>query len=143
MLRSDTVDETDKKIISILKEDSRTSYTKISKLVNMSIPSVVDRINKLNEKGIIEKYTIELNHKNLGQGILAIICVDVKRSLSTDFFNFCKEKDEVISYYRVVGLYNSVIYVSLENTEKLELFIDKIKNFGSSNTLLITSNFKK
>lgn len=137
------MDNTDMKIISILKNDSRVSYTKIAKLVNMSVPSVIERINKLNDSGIIKKYTIEISYKNLGKEISAIISIDVKRELYENFFEFCKKNDSIIHFYRVIGSYNAIIFVTLKNTNELENLIDTIKHYGKCNTSIITSSYYK
>ena len=49
------MDDADKKIIELLQEDSRISITDIAKAINLSRPSVSERITRLIEKGILEK----------------------------------------------------------------------------------------
>ena len=56
------MDKVDIQILEILQEDARASASDISKKVKLSIPSVGDRIRKLNDK-IITKYAAILNHK--------------------------------------------------------------------------------
>jgi DNA-binding Lrp family transcriptional regulator len=51
------LDETDKKILSILHEEGRISYTDLGKRVGLSRVAVQTRINNLIEEGIIEKFT--------------------------------------------------------------------------------------
>ncbi|PTJ73757.1 Lrp/AsnC family transcriptional regulator, partial [Staphylococcus kloosii] len=53
------MDLTDEKIIEILEKDSKVSLNHISKLVNLSTPSVRERINKMKDSGIINNYTID------------------------------------------------------------------------------------
>ena len=48
------MDSTDLKIIALLKENSRISYTDISKEINLSVPSVIERINRLAHKDFQE-----------------------------------------------------------------------------------------
>ena len=55
------MDKTDSTILSILKENSRASASDISKQVSLSVPAVTERIRKLEQTGVIEKYTIRVN----------------------------------------------------------------------------------
>lgn len=135
------MDTIDKKIINILKENSRTSYTDISKQVDISVPSVIDRINKLNNKGIIKRYTIELDNKSLGKHIEAIICVELNADTFDNFFNTFANYQSVIHLNRVVGPYNAVLYVAVNDTTALENLIDNIKEYGSCHTLIVTRSY--
>ncbi|RIM96583.1 Lrp/AsnC family transcriptional regulator, partial [Staphylococcus shinii] len=67
------MDLTDRKILKTLKEDSKVSLNYISNEVNLSTPSVRERINKLRDIGVINKYTIEIDYKTLGYDIEVII----------------------------------------------------------------------
>ena len=60
------MDATDKKILSILKENSRESASEIAKRVSLSVPAVTERIRKLEQGGVIEKYTLRINPCELG-----------------------------------------------------------------------------
>ena len=131
------------KILKLLSYDSRMTYNEISKEVNLSIPAVKERINKLEDKGIVKKSTIEIDVKKLGREVSAIICVDVKSSMYEEFINFCLDNAYVTSLQRVVGSYNAIIAVSMESIDNLENFIDKIKNYGTCLTSVITSTYFK
>lgn len=135
------MDTTDLKILALLEENSRISYTDISKMVNLSLPSVIDRINKLIDKQVILKNTIEINYKCFNRNIMAIIGVDVKTSNYNDFIKYCRNNKFVHEFYRVVGEYNTFILISVENTEELEIFIDGIKRFGRTRTNIVTDTY--
>lgn len=72
------MDETDRKILSCLKENARTSATDLSKKVNLSVAAVAERIRKLEAAGIIEKYTPVLNQQLLGNDVSALmeVCLE-------------------------------------------------------------------
>ena len=65
------MDKTDSTILSILKENSRASASDISKQVSLSVPAVTERIRKLEQTGVIEKYTIRVNPGASGYNLLA------------------------------------------------------------------------
>jgi len=53
-------DDIDKEIVEMLEKDSRTTYRDIQDELGISIGTVYNRITKLNENGVIEKYTIDI-----------------------------------------------------------------------------------
>ena len=67
------MDKVDLLIISYLKENARMKASDISKEINYSISSVLERIRKMEKSGIIEKYTVMLNEKKLGNDLVAIM----------------------------------------------------------------------
>ena len=131
------------KILRLLQIDSRMTYTKISTEINLSIPSVKERIDKLIDRGIIKNTTIDIDLKKLGRNISAIISVDVKSSMYEEFVKFCSNNAYITDFHRVVGPYSAIIFVSLEDTDALEKLIDKIKNYGTCLTSVITSTYFK
>jgi len=67
------VDSIDLNILECLKLNSRQAYVEIGKQVQLSQSSVRERVKKMEDIGIIKKYGIELQHKNLGLGIEVFI----------------------------------------------------------------------
>ena len=59
--RRDIMDKVDLLILSYLKENARMKASDISKEINYSISSVLERIRKMEKSGIIEKYTVMLS----------------------------------------------------------------------------------
>lgn len=137
------MDNKDKKILELLKQDARMTYTDISKEIDMSVPSVIDRIKKLNDQGIIKNSTVELDYESMGRSLQAIICVDIETDQYENFLEFAEEEASVVDFYRVVGPFNAIIKVALKNTYQLEKLVDEIKKYGSTLTCVITTAYFK
>ena len=69
------LDKIDLNILDILQESGRTKRNVIAEKVGLSLPSVSDRLNKLEEHGIIEGYYTKLNRKAFGYDLMAFITV--------------------------------------------------------------------
>ena len=69
------IDNIDIQILQILQENGRASASDISKAVNLSVPAISDRIKKLTDKGIIDKFVAILNHKNSGLDLTAYVFI--------------------------------------------------------------------
>ncbi len=72
------MDEKDIKIIELLLQNSRISYTEIGKILGVSEATVRKRVENLERNGVIRKYTIEVDPTKLGYKIVAITGVDTE-----------------------------------------------------------------
>ena len=69
------LDNKDQRIIDILKQDSREPIREIAKKTKIRPSTVHQRIQKLVENGIIEKFTIKLNNKAVGENFIIFMLV--------------------------------------------------------------------
>ncbi len=74
------LDDLDYKILKILQHSGRTKRNELAESVGLSIPSVSERLHKLEQKGIIEGYYAKLNKKAFGLDIMAYIHVNMESS---------------------------------------------------------------
>lgn len=72
------MDLTNQKILHLLEQNSKLSLSEIGKEVNLSTPSVRERIYKLIDSKIIERYTIDINYDALDFDINVLIEVTIK-----------------------------------------------------------------
>jgi DNA-binding Lrp family transcriptional regulator len=90
------LDENDIKLINILKENSRLSFSELANLLNLSRQTVKARIERLERDGIIRKYTIKLSPKFEGKSsVLMIISAEEPEKI--------KEIAEVTEINRIAG----------------------------------------
>ncbi|MGL4254205.1 MAG: Lrp/AsnC family transcriptional regulator [Fusobacteriaceae bacterium] len=141
------VDKTDIEILSLLEENSRITLSEISKKIFLSIPAISERIRKMEEKNIIEKYTLKVSRKNLGFKLLAVIFVNIDHSDNIE--NFRREVigfPEVIQCLHTAGSYDYLLNVLVRDTEELEGFLSvklkKIKGILKTNTIISLSTLK-
>lgn len=142
------MDEIDKKIIDILKKDSRKSASAIGNIVSLSVPAVLERMKKLERANIITNYTITLNKKAQGFSLVAFILVVLDKA--ADIENFRKEIIQiagVLECHHVAGQYDYVLKVCVKDTDDLEHFLmrnlKQIAGVASSNTLISLSVLKE
>ncbi|RIP33460.1 Lrp/AsnC family transcriptional regulator [Staphylococcus gallinarum] len=133
------MDLTDEKILQILKHDSKVSLNKISNDVNLSTPSVRERIIKLKELGIIDKYTIDINYSLLGFNIEVFIDLLIKNNLYNDFKKFISEQSNVEFCYRISGESFFLFKARFRAMEDVETFIDQLQHFGHTKSHFVFS----
>ncbi len=74
------IDEIDQKILQTLAHDSRTTFSQMSQMLNLSEAGIRKRVLALEEKKIIKKFTIEVDPAKLGIKSISIIGLDVDPS---------------------------------------------------------------
>jgi len=71
------LDDTDRTIIRLLLENARRPYSEIADHVALSAPAVADRISRLEELGVIEGFTLDLDSSMLREGIEVLVDLSV------------------------------------------------------------------
>ncbi|WP_227356924.1 AsnC family transcriptional regulator [Haladaptatus salinisoli] len=72
------IDDTDREIIRLLVEDARRPYNEIAETVGLSPPTVSDRVERLQELGVIRRFTVDLDHDILTDGLSLLVTVNAK-----------------------------------------------------------------
>ncbi|WP_323192490.1 AsnC family transcriptional regulator [Halostella sp. PRR32] len=72
------LDETDLGILRLLVADARRPYSDIAKQVDVSPPTVSDRVERLEELGVIERFTLDIDQSKLNDGVSVLIDIDLK-----------------------------------------------------------------
>jgi len=116
-----------KDIIKILQENSRTPYLEIAKALGVSETAIRKRVKKLEEKGIIRKYTIEVDPKKLGFEVNALIGIDTKPENYLAVLETLKTMKQVISLYSASGDHMILIECWFQNSKQLTQFCKKLQ----------------
>ncbi|APY12039.1 ArsR family transcriptional regulator [Seonamhaeicola sp. S2-3] len=137
------VDNTDKKLLDILKENSRLSFADLGRKINLSPSSVRERVQKLEEEGVIKKYDIQINNKLIGYDLEAFILLKVFPGKLKYVINKVHEFPEITVAHRITGNQNIHLKVVVKNQLCLQKLLDKLMQFGDTNTFLILSEISK
>jgi Lrp/AsnC family leucine-responsive transcriptional regulator len=124
------IDETDIKILELLQANSRIKRNEIAEIIGLSIPSVTDRLKRLESDGIIESYLTKLSHKKLGKDITAFIFVLSESSKHyKEFIEQASQHPEVLECHSVTGDGSHVLKIRTTNTSTLEKLLSKIQSW--------------
>lgn len=141
------VDAVDIKILKLLQANGRTKRNELAEAVNLSIPSVSERLNKLEEKGIIEGYYAKVNKKAFGFDIMAYIHVmmDSSKHYST-FITKVEKMPSILECHSVLGEGSHLVKVIVKNTEALEKLLGEIQSWpgiSATKTMFVLSTIKE
>jgi len=93
------LDDTDLIILQLLSEDARRTYNEIATAVDLSPPAVSDRINQLKELGIIRRFTIDINHEQVGGGTSVLIIIDAVQNKIAELQDHLERSENVDQYF--------------------------------------------
>jgi len=141
------LDNLDLKILRTLQQNGRTKRNELAELVGLSIPSVSDRLKKLESNGIIEGYYAKVKRQAFGFDILAFIMVMMDSSKHyKDLIKHVEKHPNIIECYSVLGEGSHLLKVAVKNTESLEKLLSEIQTWTgiiSTNTTFVLSAIKE
>ena len=122
------LDATDLAILEQLQENCKRPLAAIGEKVGLTAPSVVDRIHKMEEAGIVREYVAVLDARRLGHDVTAFIGVRIDHPHAIASFERSVERhEEVLECHHVTGPYSLMLKVKVEDTEGLERVIDRLR----------------
>jgi len=137
-------DYIDLKIISILQKDSSKPIKDISKKVGLSISPCWNRIQKLQDLGIIKHKTVILDPEKLGYSNRVFVFIKTnqhKKRWSDNFKDYILKQPNVIGLYRISGAYDYLIDVLAKDIKDFDLFyknlIENIEIFEVSSSFVM------
>lgn len=133
------IDAIDKKLLEVLKENARLSFADLGRKINLSPSAVRERVQKMEDTQVIEKYNIQINHRMLGYDLEAFVLLKVFQGELINVLEKVKEFPEIVEAHRITGNQNIHLKVVVKNQIGLQKLIDKLMIFGDTNTFLILS----
>ena len=138
------VDEIDLKILNILQSDGRIKRNQLADAVGLSIPSVSDRLRKLEESGHILGYYAHVNPKKLGKDVTAFIAVIIDSSRHySSFIEHAEQLEDILECHAITGEGSYLLKIRTENTTSLEKLLAKIQSWpgvmGTRTQLVLSS----
>jgi DNA-binding Lrp family transcriptional regulator len=118
--------ETDKKILKNLLDDARFSSRQIAKNVGVSVGTVLSRIKKMEDVGLIKGYSVILDHEKLGYELTVVTEITVSKGRLTEMENEIAKISNVCGVYDVTGLTDAVIIAKFKNREDLGRFTKQL-----------------
>ena len=123
------LDAIDRQIVLILQANGRSHLGQIAKSVDLSAPAIMERIKKLEARGIIKSYQAVLDAKKLGKDITAFVSVSIGHQRHIDTFSsFMLEQRDVQECHHVTGEESFILKVKCNDTTALERLLAEIRS---------------
>ncbi|MBD3248497.1 winged helix-turn-helix transcriptional regulator [Candidatus Woesearchaeota archaeon] len=146
------MDIKDEQIIQILLKNAKSSTQEISNRTGIPVTTVHNRIKRLEKKGIIKNYTVELDHEKLGKKVAAYILVSLdyshireKEIKISELAGKLKKHSSVEDVCIVSGQHDLLIKSRAENIHELNRlitgYINDVEGLGRTQTMVIMNEF--
>jgi Lrp/AsnC family leucine-responsive transcriptional regulator len=131
------MDAIDANILNLLQKDSRIKISELSKILNLSRPSVSERMTKLQEQGIIEEYTARVSLKGVGRNVLLFIELSALKDSPDEFEQKIAGDDDILECHRVTGRSDYMIKAAVRDIDGMTLLINKLIPYGNLSTSVV------
>src|SRR4051794_12221448 len=125
------LDNIDFQILRLLSESSRIQWKDLGAQIHMTGQAVGNRIKKLEESGVIKAYSLIVDDMKLGLTYTAFVIIYMKTANHDSFIRLMNERNEVVEVHRVSGEACYHIKIKVSSPEQLNLFLDKILEYGN------------
>jgi Lrp/AsnC family leucine-responsive transcriptional regulator len=140
------IDSIDKQILTILQQDGRISASNIASELNVSIPTVTDRIKKLQDSHIIKGIHAVLDPRPLGLDVAAIITLISESSTHyKEVTEAAEMMPEVLQCLSTTGKGSHMLFIVTRNSSTLEGLLKTIQSWPGvtrTETQIILSDYK-
>jgi Lrp/AsnC family transcriptional regulator, leucine-responsive regulatory protein len=133
------LDEVSLKLLEELQRDARLSYSELARRVGLSTPTVIERIRKLEDAGVIAGYGVRLNAEALGLGVQALIEVKTNPTQYAKVLEFAQNVESVRECYFVTGDSSFVARILVKSIDELQGLIERMGMFGATRTSVVLS----
>ncbi len=121
------IDDLGQQILKILEANGRISYRQLGQKLGIEESTARKRVVRLQEKGVIERFTIDVNETTLGRTITAFITVYPSLKHADEVIGKVVEFDEVMESYNLSGRCGVFLKATFGDMKALNAFIAKIR----------------
>ena len=143
------IDRTDKKILEILQKNAKITNAKLSQEIGLSPAPTLERVRKLEARGIISGYHAKLNMSKVGLGVSTFVMVSLKghsKKNIDSFLDRIKDVENIVECHHITGSGDFILRIVAEDIESYqELMLDKVSEIevtDSLQSMVILSTFK-
>ena len=122
----DGLDELDQKIIQLLIENARISYSDIGEKTGISRVAVKARIQSLEKKGVIEEYTTIINPQKISGAVSCYFEIETKPGHLPQVTDILYKNDTVTQIYRVTGRDRLHVHAVASSGDEMDYFLHNV-----------------
>ena len=125
------VDSLDEQILAALQENGRLTMKSLAEQVGLSSPAMIERVRRLEERGVIAGYRAIVTPAALGRPITALIAATVDRRDQDAFGSQVQEEPSVAEVHRTTGEATHLVKVNVPDMATLEKIVDDLSETGA------------
>ncbi|ARP86494.1 Lrp/AsnC family transcriptional regulator [Bordetella genomosp. 9] len=131
------LDAVDRRLVTLLAANARATVAELARQVGMSSPSVADRLRRLEDAGVIQRYTVEVDPAALGYALQAIVRVRPLPGQLRRVEELIADIPEFIECDKVTGEDCFIARLVLRTIGHLDEILDRITEYAETNTAIV------
>lgn len=133
------LDDLDRRILEALLRDSRISLKELAQSVGLSSPSVTERMRKLEERGVIRAFTVDIDPQALGYALQAIVRIRPLPGKLHIVQKLIEDIPEFGECDKVTGDDCFIARLYVRSIDQLDTILDRIADKAETNTSIVKS----
>ncbi len=138
--KTKSLDNLDKRILKELQLSARISVSEIGRRVGLSTPAVTERIAKLEQEDFIQGYQTKINYDKLGLAIKVFVHFKSSSLKHVEVLKMIDIIPQVVEWHSITGDNCALLKVVVASTQELEKVLERLGQFGETNTSIILSS---
>jgi DNA-binding Lrp family transcriptional regulator len=123
------LDNVDRQIVALLRQDARRSFQSIGLRVSLSAPAVKRRVDRLEADGVIRGYSAQVDPGSYGWGTHAFVALYCEgRMAATEVRDAVEHHPEVEAAYTVAGEASAIVHLRARDTTHLEQTLERLRD---------------
>ncbi len=131
------IDLIDGTLLQALARNARVSLKQLAATVGLSSPSTSERLRRMEERGLIRGYTVDIEPRLLGQAVQAIVRIRPLPGRLPVVQRLIEEVPEIVECDKVTGEDCFVARLFVRSMEHLDSVVDRIAEEATTNTAIV------
>jgi|SRR5689334_1073523 Lrp/AsnC family leucine-responsive transcriptional regulator len=133
------LDATNLDILRLLLDEPRLAMSELARRIGMSAPAVTERIQRMQDAGVIRGARLDVDQAALGLAITAYVRVRPMPGELQNISELAKKTPEIVECHRITGEDCFIMKVLVGRVELLEAVLDQILRFGNTTSSIVQS----
>jgi len=134
------LDPVNVRLLDELRKNPRMTMSELGRRLDMSSPAVTDRVQRLEDNGIITGYRLEVDPRALGWPVAAFVRVRPGPGQLNRIADLARETPEVVECHRITGEDCFLMKVYVTEIDKLEEVLDRFLLYGQTTSSIVQSS---
>jgi len=136
---NDLLDEVNVQLLEHLRRDPRMTMAELARRVGMSAPAVTERVQRLEEQGVIAGYRLDVDPSALGFPIAAYVRIRPGPRNLQKIAELAQGLPQVVECHRITGEDCFLMKVHVAAVDQLETVLDEFLPYGQTTTSIVQS----
>ncbi|MEZ4642868.1 MAG: Lrp/AsnC family transcriptional regulator [Chloroflexota bacterium] len=134
------LDQTGRKLVMLLQENGRFSFSELGRRIGLSTPAVAERVRRLEESGVISGYHAVVNPHKLGLALTAFIRLHTTSDRYKRLLTLAEQNPAIVECHHVTGEEALLLKALVPSMAELDTLLAELGKYGRTTTSIVISS---